>query len=117
MKIAVTYLDGNVHPHFGQCTCVKFYEVEDNTIKSTDIVNMAAPGHSMIARVLFTNGATTIIFGSMKPGAAAGLELSGISLVGGATGSADDAIKAFLAGTLQHNPDSISADETCGHDD
>ena len=44
MKIAVTCLDGNVHPHFGQCTCVKFYEVEDNKV----IVKIGSIDHPMI---------------------------------------------------------------------
>ena len=117
MKIAVTCLDGNVHPHFGQCTCVKFYEVEDNKVVSTDVVEMAAPGHSLIARVLFGNAATTLITGSLKPGAAAALEMSNIQLVAGATGPADAAVDAFLAGTLQHDPAAITTETTCGHDD
>ena len=41
MKIAVAYEDGNVHPHFGQCTCVKIYEVENNAVVSTDVVDMS----------------------------------------------------------------------------
>ena len=117
MKIAVTYADGNVHPHLGQCTCVKFYEVEDDKIVSTDIVDMPSPGHSMIARVIFSNGATAVICGSLKPGAASALELSGIQLVAGAEGPADDAVQAFLEGTLKHDPAACSTDEICGHDD
>ena len=117
MKIAVTCLDGNVHPHLGQCVCVKFYEVEDNKIVSTDVVDMAAPGHSLIARVFFGNGANTVICGSLKPGAAAALEMSGIQLIAGATGPADAAVNAFLAGTLQHDPSAITTETTCGHDD
>lgn len=61
MKIAVAYEDGNVHPHFGQCTCVKIYEVENNAVVSTDVVDMSSAGHSMIARVIYTNGAAAVI--------------------------------------------------------
>lgn len=117
MKIAVAYEDGNVHPHFGQCTCVKVYEVENNAVVSTDIVNMPSPGHSMIARVIYTNGATVVICGNIKPGAALGLEMSDVQLFAGVEGPADEAVNAYIAGTLKHNPGACNPNESCGHDD
>ena len=117
MKIAVAYEDGNVHPHFGQCTCVKIYEVENNAVVSTDVVDMSSAGHSMIARVIYTNGAAAVICGNIKPGAALGLEMSDVQLFAGVVGSADEAVKAYIEGTLKHNPDACSPDESCGHDE
>ena len=112
MKIAIAYENGNVHPHFGQCTCVKIYEIENNAVVSTGIVNMTSPGHSMITRVI-----SVVICGNIKPGAALGLEMSDIQLFAGVTGSADKAIENYLAGTLRHYPNACRSDESCGHDE
>ena len=117
MKIAVAYQDGKVHPHFGQCTCVKLYEIDGDTVVSTDIVHMTSPGHSMIARVIYTSGASAVICGSIKPGAARGLEISDIQLFAGVTGSADEAVQSYIAGTLRHDPNACRDDELCGHED
>lgn len=117
MKIAVAYENGRVHPHFGQCTCVKLYEVDDGTVVSTDIVHMTSPGHSMIARVIYSSGASAVICGNIKPGAALGLEMSNIQLFAGVTGSADEAVNSYIAGTLKHDSNACNADELCGHED
>lgn len=117
MKIAVTYENGNVYEHFGMATCVKFYEIENGAIASENMVEMKTPGHGMIAPVIFKNGAEALITGRIKPGAANALMLSGILLCAGASGDAEEAVKAYIAGTLQHDPDAVTNDEVCGHDD
>lgn len=116
MKIAVTYKDGKVDPHFGMATQVKFYDVENGNVVSTDIVELTA-GHTFIARVIYGNAADVVICGHIKPGAANALVLSGLMLCAGAEGDTDAAVEAYLAGTLQHDPDAIDLDEICGHDD
>ena len=58
-----------------------------------------------------------VICGNIKPGAALGLEMSNVQLFAGVEGSADEAVKAYIEGTLKHNPDACSPDESCGHDE
>ena len=117
MKIAVTYEDGRVFPHFGMAVCVKFYEIEDGQIVSTEMAELKNPGHGFIARVIFGNGADTVITGSIKPSAANALMVSGIMLCAGAQGDADQAVKDYIAGKLVHDPSALTTDEICGHDD
>lgn len=116
MKIAVTYKDGKVDQHFGMATQVKFYDIQNGSVASTEIVELTA-GHTFIARVIYGNAADAVICGHIKPGAANGLLLSGLMLCAGAEGDADAAVEAYLAGTLKHDPEAIDLDETCGHDD
>ena len=111
MKIAVTYENGNVYEHFGMATCVKFYEIENGAIASENMVETKTPGHGMIAPVIFKNGAEALITGRIKPGAANALMLSGILLCAGASGDAEEAVKAYIAGALQHDPELLILDE------
>ncbi len=118
MKIAVTYdkENGRVYQHFGMATAVKFYNVENGAVVSTEIVEIKNPGHAMIAPVLFGNGAEVLICGHIKPGAANAIVISGLMLCAGAEGDADKAVEAYLAGELQHDKNAIDMDEICGHD-
>jgi predicted Fe-Mo cluster-binding NifX family protein len=117
MKIAVTYDNGNVHQHFGMATCVKFYNIQNGQIVSTDIVEMKSPGHGMIAPVLFGNGAEVLICGHIKPTAANALLVSGLMLCAGAKGDADRAVEDYISGVLKNDETAIDMDEVCGHED
>ncbi len=116
MTIAVTYDNGNIHQHFGQAACVKFYEVEDGKIMSSQIEEMPAAGHGFIAAVLFRHFTDVLICGHIRGNAAGGLGVSGIELVAGASGDADEAVNAYLAGELMHDPEGIDDSEICAHD-
>ncbi len=116
MIIAVTYDNGNVHQHFGQAKCVKFYEAEDGEIKSSEIVQMPAAGHGFIASVLFKHFTDTLICGHIRSNAAGGLSVSGIELIAGASGDADEAVKSYLLGSLKHDPEGLDDTEVCAHD-
>lgn len=45
-KIAVTYEDGMVFPHFGHTEQFKVYEIEDGKIAEKQIVSTEESGHS-----------------------------------------------------------------------
>lgn len=115
MKIAVTYDNGQVYQHFGMASTVKIYDVQNNSVVSSEVIEMAAAGHSVIAGVLFGSGANVIICGNIRPGAAEALVMSGIQLFAGITGSADEAVASYIAGTLRHHPEACTNDEACGH--
>lgn len=115
MKIAVTYENGDIYPHFGMAARVKFYDVENGEIISSEIVELKSPGHSLIAPVLFGHGTDVLICGHIKPSAANALIISGLMLCAGASGDADAAVRAYLDGSLEHDPCAVDADELCGH--
>ena len=105
MKIAVTYEDGQVFQHFGHTAQFKIYEAKDGKILSSQIVDTNGSGHGALAGFLAAQGVDTLICGGIGGGAQAALAEADIRLLGGVQGSADQAVEAFLSGTLAYNPD------------
>lgn len=110
MRIAVTYENGQIFQHFGHTETFKVYDVEDNKVVSSKVVSTNGNGHGALAGILNNLNADTLICGGIGGGARAALDEAGIKLYGGVSGNADKAVEAFLAGTLEYNPD-----VTCNH--
>ena len=104
MKIAVTYESGLIFQHFGHTAAFKIYEVENGDIKSSDVVDTNGHGHGALADFLKALGVEVLICGGIGGGAQMALNNAGIKFYGGVQGDADDAVEAFLSGTLQYNP-------------
>lgn len=104
MRIAVTYEDGEIFQHFGRTEQFKVYDIEDGKVVSSQVVGTDGRGHGALAGVLNELNADTLICGGIGGGAQAALAEAGIRLYGGASGSADAAVEALLAGTLEFNP-------------
>lgn len=105
MKIAVTYENGQIFQHFGHTEQFKLYDVQDNTITKQEIVFTMGSGHGALAGFLASNGADTLICGGIGGGAKNALAQAGITVYGGASGSADEAVMALLENRLIYNPD------------
>lgn len=105
MKIAVTYEDGNVFPHFGHTEYFKVYQVEDGKIGDAQVVSTEGSGHGALAGLLSGLKVDVLICGGIGAGAQAAMAEAGIRLYGGVSGSADQAVEAFLAGSLAYDPD------------
>lgn len=105
MRIAVTYDNENVFQHFGHTEKFKFYDIENNAVAGTQIVDTMGSGHGALAGFLVQNKVDTLICGGIGGGAQNALTEAGIRLYGGVTGNADNAVKALLDGTLAYNPD------------
>ncbi len=123
MKIAVTYEDGQVFQHFGHTEQFKLYDVEDGEIKGEQIVDTNGSGHGALAGFLGTVRADVLICGGIGMGAQMALEDAGIELCAGASGSADEAVKAYLRGELHntgancdhhHGEDHACGEHGCG---
>lgn len=104
MRIAVTYENGQIFQHFGHTKQFKFYDVEDGKIISERVFDTNGSGHGALAGLLAANKADTLICGGIGGGAQIALAEAGIQLYGGVSGSADEAVKALLAGILSYNP-------------
>ena len=65
MKIAVTYENGEIFQHFGHTEKFKIYEVLDNQVKSTEIVDTDGNGHSALADFLRQNNVNVLICGGI----------------------------------------------------
>ena len=112
MKVAVTYENGNVFPHFGHTEQFKVYDVENGEITGSSVADASGSGHGALAQLLSGMAVEVLICGGIGPGAQNALAGAGIKLYGGVSGEADAAVKALLAGTLAYNPEA-----RCGHHD
>lgn len=109
MRIAVTYEDGNVFQHFGRTENFKIYEVADGIVSSSRVMSSNGVGHEDLAGLLAENGVDVIICGGMGQGAKDALTAAGLEICAGASGSADEAVAAYLAGEL------VNSDVNCDH--
>lgn len=125
MKIAVTYNNGDIFQHFGHCESFKIYDIENNEIKDTEVLDSDGSGHSALADLLNNHKVDVLICGGIGGCAVAALSEYGIELYAGQQGSADDAISKYLAGELEqvseancshhHEHGSHSGGHSCGH--
>ena len=104
MKIAVTYENGQIFQHFGHTEQFKIYEIDDNMIISSEVIDTNGQGHGALAGLLKTLGADVLICGGIGGGAQMALAEAGIKLFGGVSGSCDTAVEAYLANNLGYNP-------------
>lgn len=104
MRIAVTYANEEVFQHFGHTEEFKVYDVQDGKVVASEVVDTNGQGHGALAGVLTALKADVLICGGIGGGAQMALAAAGIKLYGGVSGSADAAVEALLAGTLDYNP-------------
>ena len=125
-RIAVTYENGEVFQHFGHTEEFKVYEVEDGKIVNSEIIGSNGSGHGALAGLLGENRIDVLICGGIGGGAQAALTERGIELCAGASGNADEAVKAYLRGELvntgancnHHGEDHSCGEHSCGdHED
>ncbi|MFH1479240.1 MAG: NifB/NifX family molybdenum-iron cluster-binding protein [Candidatus Omnitrophota bacterium] len=107
MKIGITLednrgLESNVSLHFGQCRYFLIADVENNNIKSADVVpNTAQHGGGGCVAVdeILKHDITHVIAGGMGMGAQNKFAQAGVSVFG-FSGKARDAVSALIKNTL-----------------
>ena len=104
MNIAVTYENGQIFQHFGHTEQFKVYEIDNNTVVKSFVVDTNGQGHGALAGFLSLNNIEVLICGGIGGGAQMALAEAGIKLYGGVSGDADAAVEAYLAGNLDFNP-------------
>ena len=109
MKIAVTYDNGTIFQHFGKTETFKVYEVENDQIVSSEIIESNGSGHGALAGLLAGQNVEVLICGGIGGGAQAALADAGIELYSGVQGDADEAVDFYLKGEL------ISSGANCDH--
>lgn len=124
MRIAVTYENGQVFQHFGHTEFFKVFEVENNEIIFSEVISSNGQGHGALAGVLGMNRIDVLICGGIGGGAQMALSEAGIELCAGAAGDVDQAVKAYLEGTLvntgancnhHHGEEHACGDHGCGN--
>lgn len=120
MKIAVTYENGEIFQHFGHTSEFKIYNVENNKVENSEILNTNGSGHGALATLLKEQNVDVLICGGIGGGAQNALRDQGIKLFGGVSGNADDAVNEYLNNNLNYNPNvkcshhEHSEGHTCG---
>lgn len=104
MKIAVTYEAGTVFQHFGHTETFKIYETENGSVIHAQVVDTEGSGHGALAGMLKELGVEVLICGGIGGGARMALLSAGIEIFGGVSGNADEAVAAYLSGSLQFDP-------------
>ncbi len=112
MRIAVTYEQEMVGQHFGRTEQFKIYDVADQEIVASRVIDTNGTGHGALAGFLRAAEVETLICGGIGMGARNALQDVGITLLPGANGKADDVVKDYLAGKLAYDPDTA-----CHHHD
>lgn len=117
MRIAVTYENGMIFQHFGHTEQFKVYEVEDGKVLSSEVIGSDGAGHGALAGLLQAQRIDVLICGGIGGGAVAALNERGVTLCAGASGSADEAVEAYLRGELENsgaNCDHHHGEHACG---
>ena len=117
MKIAVTYENGQIFQHFGHTEQFKLYEVENAKIVDAEVVDTNGSGHGALAGLLSALNVDVLICGGIGGGAQMALAQAGIKLYGGVSGDADEAVEAFLANSLNYDPEAKCDHHDHHHDD
>ncbi len=108
-KLAVTSENGQVFQHFGRTEAFKVYEVENNEIINSEILESNGAGHGALADLLADQHIDVLICGGIGGGAMTALENYGIEVCAGTQGETDAVVEAYLKGELE------SAGVTCNH--
>lgn len=121
MRVAVTYDNGNVFGHFGKTEQFKIYDIEDGKVVNTQILDTNGEGCGALAGLLNVAGVDALICGGIGGGAVNAVQQAGLKLYAGASGSADAAVDALIAGTLDANGEANcdhhehEEGHSCGH--
>ncbi len=112
MKLALTYNKSNnqIWQHFGKTEYFRIVNIEGGRAVGDIIIATDGTGHEALAGFLKEHGVEALICDGIGGGAKAALAEAGITLYGGVSGDADDAIVSFVTGSLTYN-----SEATCDH--
>lgn len=108
MRVATTFDSGELSPHFGHTPYFKIFVVDDaeNEVTGTELLSTEGHGgHLALTQLLHDHNVQVVICGGLGAPAIGSIRAAGIELYPGITGSAEEAVRSFIAGELpQHDP-------------
>jgi len=101
VKIAIATDNNNVSAHFGRCPSYTIVEIDNDKVKSNEVVNN--PGHEpgRIPEFLDSLGVKVIIAGGMGPRAVGFFNDFKIKSIVGISGSVDAVINDYISGNVE----------------
>lgn len=112
MRIAVSYEEGNVFEHVGDTETFKVYDVEGEKVVKTELLRSKGTGRDMVIDFATEHKVEVLICGRICSGAKDALSECGVKTFGCVSGSADEAVEAYIKGTLEDSGTSV-----CEHND
>ncbi len=104
MRIAVTHHRGRIFQHFGRTPQFKFYNIDrGKTYREQVIDSPSKKGAAALVDFLKKLSVDILICDSLGDGAQKALKEAGITIYPGITGNADQAVIAYILGTLPKN--------------
>ena len=103
MRISVNEENGQIFQHFGRTKQFRIYDVENGQIVRSSVLTADEAGHGALAKQLVENHVDVAICGGLGMGMLNALKQAGIQVCGNVTGSVEDAMKAYLNGTLVYS--------------
>lgn len=122
MRVAVTYENGQIFQHFGRTETFKLYDLKDDKIIRTSLLDTNGQGHGALASVLKEATVDVLICGGIGQGARDRLAAAGIQIIGGCSGQADLVMEDYRFGKLQDDPEARcgchhhEGEHHCGHE-
>lgn len=124
MKIGVAYDNGQIANQLGECRTFLIVSVEGQTPVDKRLLTMTETSTTGMIKAVSMEQLDVIICGSLGLGIRNALEMIGVLLVPGCSGSAEEAVAKFLVGEQQGDPSllEIGREEdpddpmTCMHD-
>ena len=101
MVVAVTHDNGNVGQHFGHSKEFKLYEIENGSIVDSAVIsNYGEGGHEASCMLMEDYNVAVVICNNIGEAAIDGLQNMSVSVIPNIEGTCDDAVEAFLGGSL-----------------
>ena len=112
MRIAAAFDGTNIFQHFGKTPQFKLYDTDGQAVTDSEVIGTDGKGHGALAPFLKAHAVDAVICGGVGAGMQAALTELGIKFYAGVSGSPDEAVSRFLAGTLEYE-----ANPHCDHHD
>lgn len=101
MKIAIAYADGSVASDLGSCQQFLIVTAEGGQPTAKDLIACPGEGHIRLLSFIGHYAIDVLICGQLGIASRNALEMLGVLLVPGVTGSAEEAAAKFLVGEKQ----------------
>lgn len=119
MRIAVTHENNEVFQHFGRCSQFKIYDILDENITNSYILETNGTGHGALAGLLCNEKVDVLICGGIGQGARVALNTVNIQICPGTTGNCDTLVESYISGNLVFDPNTEchhhDHEHTCDH--
>lgn len=110
MRVAIANDNNHVSNHFGHCENFKVYEVEEGTIKNTEVIKNPEHKPGFLPKFLKSKQIDIIVAGGMGSRAVQLFDENGIEVYTGIIGTCDEVINKYISGSL------VSANSVCNHE-